>query len=38
MALYVLHKLGLKSMIVVHKDFLLNQWKERIEHFIERFR
>ena len=38
MALYVLRKLGLKSMIVVHKDFLLNQWKERIEQFLPKAR
>jgi superfamily II DNA or RNA helicase len=38
MALYVLCKLGLKSMIVVHKDFLLNQWKERIEQFLPKAR
>lgn len=34
MSLYVLTKLGLKTMIVVHKDFLLNQWKERIAEFL----
>lgn len=34
MALYVLLELGLKTLIVVHKDFLLEQWKERIEQFI----
>ena len=25
--------LGLKTLVVVHKEFLLNQWKERIEEF-----
>lgn len=34
MALYVLTQLKVKAMIVVHKDFLLNQWKERIEEFV----
>jgi superfamily II DNA or RNA helicase len=34
MALYVLWKLGHKTMIIVHKDFLLNQWKERILQFL----
>lgn len=34
MALYILVELGVKTLIVVHKDFLLNQWKERIEQFI----
>lgn len=34
MALYVAIKLGLKTLIVVHKDFLLEQWKERIKQFI----
>jgi superfamily II DNA or RNA helicase len=34
MSLYILLKLGLKALIVVHKDFLLEQWKERIEQFI----
>lgn len=34
MALYILCKLGVKTMIIVHKDFLLNQWKERIEQYV----
>ena len=34
MALYVLWKLGHKTLIIVHKDFLLNQWKERILQFL----
>ena len=34
MALYTLTKLGKKCAIVVHKDFLLNQWKERIYEFL----
>jgi superfamily II DNA or RNA helicase len=34
MALNILAQLGRKTMIVVHKDFLLNQWRERIEQFL----
>lgn len=34
MALYIVCALGVKTMIIVHKDFLLNQWKERIEQYI----
>lgn len=34
MALYALVKLGTKALIVVHKNFLLEQWKERILEFI----
>ena len=34
MALYVAVKLARKTLIVVHKDFLLEQWKERIQQFI----
>ena len=26
-------KLGYRTMIVVHKEFLANQWKERIQQF-----
>lgn len=33
-SLYVASILKKKTIIVVHKDFLLNQWKERIEQFI----
>jgi len=32
--LYAISAIGLKSMIIVHKDFLLSQWKERIEQFL----
>lgn len=38
LALYCLIKLGRKALIVVHKDFLLQQWKERINHFVENAR
>lgn len=34
MALYVLTRLGLKTLIIVHKDFLLEQWAERISQFL----
>ena len=33
-ALYIAAKLNLKTLVVVHKEFLLNQWKERIQEFI----
>lgn len=34
LALYILSKLGKKSLIIVHKEFLLNQWIERIQQFL----
>jgi len=34
LALYLLARLGVKTLVVVHKEFLMNQWKERIEEFI----
>lgn len=30
MALYFVAKLGVKTLVIVHKEFLLNQWVERI--------
>lgn len=33
-SLYIIAALKKKAIIVVHKDFLLNQWKERIEQFV----
>jgi len=33
MAIYIVTQLSRKAMIIVHKDFLLQQWKERIEQF-----
>ena len=33
-ALYLVAKLGVRAMVVVHKDFLLNQWKDRIADFL----
>ena len=34
LALYIITKLSKKSLIIVHKEFLMNQWIERIEQFI----
>jgi len=34
MALYIISKLNKKTIIVVHKEFLLNQWRERIAEFL----
>ena len=34
LALYLASKLKLKTLVIVHKEFLMNQWKERIEQFI----
>ena len=33
-ALYAVAALGVRTMVVVHKDFLLNQWRERIAEFL----
>jgi superfamily II DNA or RNA helicase len=33
-SLYVLTKLGKKAMVILHKNFLIDQWRERIEQFI----
>ena len=33
-SLYIITKLLKKTLVVVHKDFLLKQWRERIEQFI----
>lgn len=33
MAIYLMCRLGKRALVIVHKDFLLNQWKERIEQF-----
>ena len=32
--LYLASKLGVKTLVVVHKEFLVNQWKERIAQFL----
>lgn len=34
MALYILSKLKVKTLVIVHKSFLLNQWIERINQFL----
>lgn len=34
MALYILSQIKKKTLIVVHKEFLLNQWIERINQFL----
>lgn len=34
-ALYIACALKSKTIVIVHKDFLLNQWKERIEQFTD---
>jgi len=33
-SLYIISKLKKKTLVIVHKDFLLKQWKERIEQFL----
>ena len=35
MALYTACQLGLKTLVIVHKSFLLNQWKERAAEFTD---
>ena len=34
MALKIIEELKVKTLIIVHKEFLMNQWKERIEEFL----
>ena len=34
MALNILSKLKLKTLVIVHKEFLMNQWIERISQFL----
>lgn len=33
-ALYIMARLGVKTLIIVHKEFLLQQWTERIQEFL----
>lgn len=33
-ALYILSKLKKKTIVIVHKEFLMNQWIERIQQFL----
>jgi superfamily II DNA or RNA helicase len=34
MGLFIACQLGRKTLVVCHKEFLMNQWRERIEEFI----
>jgi superfamily II DNA or RNA helicase len=34
MALYIASTLGKKTLVIVHKEFLMSQWRERIEQFL----
>lgn len=34
LALYIIAKLKLKTLVIVHKEFLLNQWIEKINEFL----
>lgn len=34
LSLYIASQLKLKTIVIVHKEFLLNQWVERIEEFL----
>lgn len=34
LALYLIASLKKKALVIVHKEFLINQWKERIEQFL----
>ena len=38
LACYLISKLGKKAIVVVHKEFLVKQWVERIEQFIPKAR
>lgn len=33
-ALHLFARLGVKTLVLVHKEFLMNQWKERIAQFL----
>ncbi len=33
LSIYIVCKLARKTLVIVHKDFLLQQWKERIQQF-----
>ena len=33
-ALYLIAKLGVKALVIVNKEFLMDQWKERIHQFL----
>lgn len=34
MMLYIIAKKGVKALVIVNKEFLMDQWKERIEQFL----
>lgn len=34
LALDIIARLKVKTLVIVHKEFLMNQWKERIEQFL----
>lgn len=34
MGLYIISKLSKKTLVIVHKEFLMNQWIERIQQFL----
>ena len=33
-ALHIISRLAKKTLVIVHKDFLMQQWKERIQEFL----
>ena len=33
-ALHIISQIGKKTLVIVHKEFLLQQWKERIQEFL----
>ncbi len=35
MAIYIAHRLGVKTLVVTHKSFLLKQWQNQIKRFCE---
>jgi superfamily II DNA or RNA helicase len=37
-SLYILSKLSRKTLVIVHKEFLMNQWIERIQQFLPKAR
>lgn len=37
-SLYILSKLKKKTLVIVHKEFLMNQWVERIQQFLPQAR
>ena len=34
LSLYIIHLLKVKTIVVVHKDFLMTQWRDRIKQFL----